>query len=195
MLYKEGFCGPWPSKQSGCSSSSYKLRKQIKEWQGAGSGWRVSSVCSAFLTTSETFSTQAASQNSWALFSDPRNQVVPPAVSHREFLGCCGFHLIKVWALVQLAQGMCLAIIPGTKVRGKQRVMIWKEPHSKSKSSVGRGDWVGKRTEGTKVWVTDLFICSIKMWSKWGSLFFTCSGINWSKRNLYTVQAPSVGHT
>lgn len=103
------------------------------------------------------FSTQAASQNSWAI-CDPKNQGVPPAVSLREFLGCCGFHSVKGWALVQLAQGMCLAVIPGIKVRGKQRVMMWKEPHSKSRSLVGRGDWVRKRAEGTKVSVTHLFI-------------------------------------
>lgn len=86
-----------------------------------GSRWCLKSpnMCCAFLTTSEVFSTQAASQDSWPI-CDSKNQCVLPAGSLREFSGCCGFHLVKSWALVQLTQGMCLEIIPGIKVRGKQ---------------------------------------------------------------------------
>lgn len=36
---------------------------------------------------------------------------------------------------------------PWDQVRGKQKVMIWKEPCSTSRSLVGRGNWVRKRTE------------------------------------------------
>lgn len=77
----------------------------------------------AFLTPSEIFLHPRTPEQ-----SDPKNQGVLPAGGPREVLGCCGFHLVKSWALVQLAQGNVFGNNPwdqGEVMRASKELLLF----------------------------------------------------------------------